>query len=110
VTIVESNLDDDIEVREGAHLERCQIRDGAIVGAAARLSEVVVGSMSEVRSEPETPTTIERLVALGDEVTVYAGVSMSNDISVFPRLKIPTGIRIPPHTEVAGPADVLRHL
>jgi NDP-sugar pyrophosphorylase family protein len=110
VTITESNLDDDVEIRQGAHVERSQIRDGAIVGAGAHLSEVVVGSMSEVRSEPDAPTTIERLVALGDEVTVYAGVSMSDDISVFPRLKIPAGIRIPPHTEVAGPADVLRYL
>ena len=81
-----------------------------MVGAGAHLSEVVVGSMTEVRSEPDAPTTIERLVALGDEVTVHAGVTMSDDISVFPRLKIPAGIRIPPHTEVAGPADVLRYL
>ena len=110
VTITESNLDDDVEIRQGARVERSQIRDGAIVGAGARLSEVVVGSMSEVRSELDTPTTIERLVALGDEVTVHAGVSMSDDISVFPRLKIPANIRIPPHTEVAGPADVLRYL
>ena len=110
VTITESNLDDDVEIRQGARVERCQIRDGAIVGAGARLSEVVVGSMSEVRSELDAPTTIERLVALGDEVTVHAGVSMSDDISVFPRLKIPANIRIPPHTEVAGPSDVLRYL
>ena len=110
VTITESNLDDDVEIRQDARVERSQIRDGAIVGAGARLSEVVVGSMSEVRSELDTPTTIERLVALGDEVTVHAGVSMSDDISVFPRLKIPANIRIPPHTEVAGPADVLRYL
>ena len=110
VTITESNLDDDVEIRQGARVERSQIRDGAIVGAGARLSEVVVGSMSEVRSELDTPTTIERLVALGDEVTVHAGVTMSDDISVFPRLKIPVNIRIPPHTEVAGPADVLRYL
>jgi NDP-sugar pyrophosphorylase family protein len=110
VTITESNLDDDVEIRQGARVERSQIRDGAIVGAGARLSEVVVGSMSEVRSELDAPTTIERLVALGDEVTVHAGVSMSDDISVFPRLKIPMNIRIPPHTEVAGPADVLRYL
>jgi NDP-sugar pyrophosphorylase family protein len=110
VTITESNLDDDVEVRAGARVERSQIRDGALIGAAATLSEVVVGSMSEVRSEPETPTTIQRLVALGDEVTLYAGVTMCDDISVFPRLKIPFGIKVPPHTEVAGPADVLRYL
>jgi NDP-sugar pyrophosphorylase family protein len=110
VTITESNLDDDVEVREGARVERSQIRDGAIIGAGARLSEVVVGSMVELRSELDAVTRIERLVALGDEVTVHAGVQLADDISVYPRLKIPAGIEVPPHTEVAGPADVLRYL
>jgi NDP-sugar pyrophosphorylase family protein len=110
VTITESNLDDDVEVREGARVERSQIRDGAIIGAGARLSEVVVGSMVELRSEHDAVTRIERLVALGDEVTVHAGVQLADDISVYPRLKIPAGIEVPPHTEVAGPADVLRYL
>jgi NDP-sugar pyrophosphorylase family protein len=110
VTISESNLDDDIEIHRDAVIERSQIRDGAIVGAAARLSETVVGSMSEVRSEPYNPTTIEGYVALGDEVIVYAGVFLSGDISVYPRLKIPTGIAIPSGVEVTGPADVLRYL
>jgi NDP-sugar pyrophosphorylase family protein len=110
VTITESNLDDDVEVREGARVERSQIRDGAIIGAGAQLSEVVVGSMVELRSELDAVTRIERLVALGDEVTVHAGVRLADDISVYPRLKVPAGIEVPPHTEVAGPADVLRYL
>ncbi len=110
VVISESNLDDDVEVREGARIERSQIRDGAIVGAGARLREVVVGSMSEIRSEPEAVTVIEGCVALGDEVTVHAGVHLSGGISVYPRLKIPAGISVPPNTEVTGSADVLRYL
>ncbi len=110
VTISESNLDDDVEVREGARIVRCQIRDGAIVGAGAVLTEVVVGSMSEVRSELELPTIVEDCVALGDEVTVHPGVRLAHDVSVYPRLKLPIGIHVPPHTEVTGPADVLRYL
>lgn len=110
VVIRDSNLDDDIEVQEGAVISRSQIRDGAIVGPGARLSEVVVGSMSEIRSHPSTPTVIERNVALGDEVTVHAGVHLSDDVSVYPRLKIPAGIHVPPESEVTGPADVLRYL
>jgi hypothetical protein len=66
--------------------------------------------MSEIRAELRAPTTIARLVALGDEVTVYAGVHLRDDISVYPRLKLPAGIVVPPHTEVTGPADVLRYL
>jgi hypothetical protein len=66
--------------------------------------------MTEVRSDHASPTVIEEYVALGDEVVVYAGVRLMNGISVFPRLKIPTGIRVPPGSEITGPADVLRYL
>jgi NDP-sugar pyrophosphorylase family protein len=110
VRISGSNLDDDIEVHRDAIIERSQIRDGAIVGAAAQISEAVIGSMTEIRSEPFHPTTIERFVALGDEVVVYPGVHLADGISVYPRLKLPSGIRIPEEMEVTGPADVLRYL
>ncbi|HEU4355664.1 MAG TPA: NDP-sugar synthase [Actinomycetota bacterium] len=110
VQIRESNLDDDIEIYRDALVERSQIRDGAIVGAAARLSEAFVGSMTEIRSEPYNQTTIEGCVALGDEVTVYPGVFLSDEISVYPRLKLPGGIQIPAGVDLTGPADVLRYL
>lgn len=110
VRIIGSNLDDDIEVHRDAFIERSQIRDGAIIGAAAQISEAVIGSMTEIRSEPFHPTTIERFVALGDEVVVYPGVHLADGVSVYPRLKLPSGIRIPAEMEVTGPADVLRYL
>jgi NDP-sugar pyrophosphorylase family protein len=110
VRISESNLDDDIEIHRDTSIERSQIRDGAIVGAAAHLSETVVGSMSEVRSEPYNQTTVQGCVALGDEVIVYPGVFLSEDVMVYPRLKLPSGIKIPAGVEVTGPADVLRYL
>jgi NDP-sugar pyrophosphorylase family protein len=110
VEIVESNLDDDVEVRAGAHVARSQLRDGAIVGEGAWLHEVVVGSMSEIRSERELRTVIEGGVALGDEVVVHAGVHLADHVSVYPRLKVPAGIKVPGGTEVTGPADVLRYL
>ena len=110
VRIRESNLDDDIEVQRDASIERSQIRDGAVIGPSARLFEAVVGSMSEVRSEPFNPTSIERFVALGDEVIVYPGVHLADDVAVYPRLRLPFGISVPAGTELAGPADVLNHL
>jgi NDP-sugar pyrophosphorylase family protein len=110
VTITESNLDDDIEIQRGATIHRSQIRDGAIVGPMARLSDVVVGSMCEIRSEPYNPTVMERYVALGDEVIVYPGVRLEEEVSVYPRLKLPSGIKVAPGSEIAGPADVLRYL
>ena len=110
VVITESNLDDDVEVREGAFISRSQIRDGAIVGPGARLRNAVVGSMSEIRSEHSSPTVIEDHVALGDEVIVYAGVRLRGDIAVYPRLKLPNGIRVPPGSELTAADDVLRYL
>jgi NDP-sugar pyrophosphorylase family protein len=110
VRISDSNLDDDIEVHRDAWIERTQIRDGAIVGPSAHLSDAVIGSMTEIRSEPFNLTTVERYVALGDEVVVYPGVHLADEVSVYPRLKLPSGISFPPGTEVAGPADVLRFL
>jgi NDP-sugar pyrophosphorylase family protein len=110
VVITESNLDDDVEVRSGAYISRSQVRDGAIIGPRATIRRTVVGSMSEIRSDPRNPTVLENYVGLGDEVVVYAGVRLSGDVSVYPRLKIPAGIRVPPGSEITGPADVLRYL
>jgi NDP-sugar pyrophosphorylase family protein len=110
VVITESNLDDDVEVRAGAYIGRSQVRDGAIIGRRATIRNSVVGSMSEIRSEPANPTFLEDYVALGDEVVVYAGVKLSGDVSVYPRLKIPAGVKVPPGTEITGPADVLKYL
>jgi NDP-sugar pyrophosphorylase family protein len=110
VRISGSNLDDDIEVQRDALIERSQIRDGAIIGPSARIVEAVIGSMTEVRSEPFHPTSIEGFVALGDEVTVYPGVHLANQVAIYPRLKLPSDIRIPEGTDVTGPADVLRYL
>ncbi len=110
VVISESNLDDDVEVRAGAYISRSQVRDGAIIGHGATIRNAVIGSMSEIRSEKGNPTVVEDYVGLGDEVTIYAGVRLAGGISIYPRLKIPTNIRVPPGTEVTGPADVLRYL
>jgi NDP-sugar pyrophosphorylase family protein len=110
VVITESNLDDDVEVGEGAFIARSQVRDGAIIGEATRLRNAVIGSMSEVRSERDRPTLIEEYVALGDEVVVSAGVRLSGNISVYPRLKVPAGIAVPRDTELTDPSEVLSFL
>jgi NDP-sugar pyrophosphorylase family protein len=107
VVITESNVDDDVEVREGASVARSQIRDGAIVGPGATVRNSVVGSMSEVQSEPGRATVIEDFVALGDEVVVFPGVRLSGGVSVYPRLKVPSGVHVPPGAEVATPQDVI---
>jgi NDP-sugar pyrophosphorylase family protein len=107
VVITESNLDDDVEVREGAYVARSQVRDGAIVGPGATVRDSVIGSMSEVQSAPGRTTVIEDFVALGDEVVVFPGVRLAGGVSVYPRLKIPSGVHVPPGAEIATPQDVI---
>ena len=107
VVITESNLDDDIEVREGAYIARSQVRDGAIVGPGATIRNSVVGSMSEVQSAPGRATVLEDFVALGDEVVVSPGVRLAGGVSVYPRLKVPAGIQVAPGAELATPEDVI---
>jgi NDP-sugar pyrophosphorylase family protein len=107
VVITESNLDDDVEVREGAYIARSQVRDGAIVGPGATVRNSVVGSMSEVRSAPGRTTVVEDFVALGDEVVVSPGVRLAGNVNVYPRLKVPAGISVPPGAELVTPQDVI---
>lgn len=107
VVITESNLDDDVEVREGAYVARSQVRDGAIVGPGATVRDSVIGSMSEVQSAPGRATVIEDFVALGDEVVVFPGVRLAGGVSVYPRLKVPSGVQVPAGAEIATPQDVI---
>jgi NDP-sugar pyrophosphorylase family protein len=107
VVITEADVDDDVDIREGAYIARSCIRDGAIVGPAATVRNSVVGSMSEVRSVPGRPTVIDEFVALGDEVIVHPGVRLAGHISVYPRLKIPAGIHVAPGTDLETPQDVI---
>ncbi|HJV03962.1 MAG TPA: NDP-sugar synthase [Actinomycetota bacterium] len=110
VVITESNLDDDVEVRDGAYVSRSSIRDGAIIGPEATIRNSVIGSMSEVRSERGRATVIEDFVALGDEVVVHPGVRVGGEVSVYPRLKLPEGIRVERGAELATSEDVLDRL
>jgi NDP-sugar pyrophosphorylase family protein len=107
VTITDSNLDDDVDVREGAYIARSSIRDGAIIGPGATVRNSVIGSMSEIRSRPDEPTVLEDYVALGDEAVIHPGVRLAGNVSVYPRLKIPAGIRVPPGKELTDAADIL---
>jgi NDP-sugar pyrophosphorylase family protein len=107
VVITEADVDDDVDIREGAYIARSCIRDGAIVGPAATVRNSVVGSMSEVRSARGRPTLIDEFVALGDEVVVHPGVRLSGHVNVYPRLKIPGGINVAPGSELATPQDVI---
>ncbi len=109
VTLEDCNVDDGVEIREGAVVVRSSVRDGAILGPYARIENSYVGSMAEIRSEKERPTWVAGHSALGDEVQLQAGVRLYA-VSVWPRVRIPLGAAIPPGTEIKGAEDVMAYL
>lgn len=110
VRLSESNIDDGVEIHPDAEVARSQVRDGAMIGSAARVTDSYIGSMAEVRSTHTAPTTVEHFVALGDEVVIQPGVSISDNISLYPRVRVPTGAAIPPGSEIRSAEDVMRYL
>ncbi|MEX2557244.1 MAG: NDP-sugar synthase [Actinomycetota bacterium] len=106
----ESNIDDGCEIHEGARIVRSNIRDGAAIGRAAQVTDSYVGSMAEVRSQPDKPTVVEHFVALGDEVILQPGVTLSDNVSLYPRVRVPSGAQIPAGAEIRSAEDVMKYL
>jgi NDP-sugar pyrophosphorylase family protein len=104
------NVDDGCEIHEGARVVRSNIRDGATVGRAAEVTDSYVGSMAEVRSQPDRRTVVDHFVALGDEVVLQPGVMLSDNVSLYPRVRIPSGAQIPPGVEIRSAEDVMKYL
>jgi NDP-sugar pyrophosphorylase family protein len=86
--IADSNVDDGVEIGEGVNVRRSAIREGVRIGAGAAVHNSYVGTMSQVDSTLETPTRLERHVALADEVVVEAGVFLGGPLSAHPRERI----------------------
>jgi len=107
VTLSACNIDDDCEIYEDATLVRSSIGAGSIVGPYARVEDTLTGIMVELLSTRERPITLKRYVAIGDEVIVRDGVTMTDYITIHPRLKVPSGVRIPPHTDVESAEHIL---
>jgi NDP-sugar pyrophosphorylase family protein len=106
----ESNVDDGCEIHEGARIVRSNIRDGAMVGRMAQVTDSYVGSMGEVRSQPDKPTVVDHFVALGDEVILQPGVTLSDNVSLYPRVRVPSGAQIPSGAEIRSAEDVMKYL
>jgi NDP-sugar pyrophosphorylase family protein len=110
VSIVDSNVDDGVEIDQGAKIRRTAVRDGAIVGPHAAVSDSYLGSMVEVRSSSVRRTILEGYVGVGDEAVIQEGVHLLGRISVYPRVKVPLGAEIPEGAEIRDANDVLKYM
>lgn len=110
VKIVDSNVDDGVEIDEGAQIRRSAVRDGAIVGPHAAISDTYLGSMVEIRSSSVRRTVLEGYVGVGDEAVIQEGVHLLGRISVYPRVKVPFGAEIPEGAEIRDANDVLKYM
>lgn len=111
VSIADSNIDDGVDIGSGVEIRRSAVRDGAIIGPQAQLTDSYIGSMVEVRSSSRRRTAVGAYAAVGDEVVIQAGAQLTESrISIYPRLKIPAGAELPAGAEIRDAEDVLRYL
>lgn len=110
VSLSECNIDDDCEIQESATIMRSSIGSGSLVGPYCQLADILTGTMVELQSTHHHPISMSRFVAIGDEVIVREGVAMHDSITIHPRLKVPSGIHIPPKTDIQNAEHLLEYL
>jgi NDP-sugar pyrophosphorylase family protein len=106
----ECNIDDDCEVYGGASVIRSSIGAGTIIGPHAHIEDTLTGIMVELQSSRATPISLSRFVAIGDEVVIRGGVNLSDGVTIHPRLRVPSGIRIPANTDIDSAEMMLDHI
>lgn len=110
VVLSECNIDDDCEIFENVEVFRSSIGAGALIGPYSHISDTLTGTMVELQSTREQPVSLKRFVAIGDETVVRGGVALTDGVTIYPRLKVPSGIHIPPNVEIASADQMLEYL
>ncbi|MHB0936016.1 MAG: sugar phosphate nucleotidyltransferase [Armatimonadota bacterium] len=110
VILEESNVDDDCEIFEDTTIIRSSIGAGSVIGPYSYIEDTLTGIMVELSSTREHPILLKRYVAIGDEVVVRGGVTLTDSVTIHPRLKVPSGVRIPARTDVESPEQMLEYL
>jgi len=110
VILEESNIDDDCEIFEDTTIIRSSIGAGSVIGPYSYIEDTLTGIMVELDSTREHPILLKRYVAIGDEVVVRGGVTLTDSVTIHPRLKVPSGVRIPARTDVESSEQILEYL
>ena len=85
-SVIEANA----VISSGARIERSVVADGSYIGEGAELIDALVGRSSYVQARARV---LERS-ALGDEVTVGEGATISPDVKVFPYKMVESGANV----------------
>ena len=110
VTLSECNIDDDVEIFENSSILRSSIGAGSVLGPYSHIEDTLTGTMVEIQSTRERPVSLKRFVAIGDETVIRGGVSLSDSVTIYPRLKVPSGIQIPPNIDIESAEQMLEYL
>ncbi|MHB9133254.1 MAG: sugar phosphate nucleotidyltransferase [Armatimonadota bacterium] len=110
VVLSECNIDDDCEICENATILRSSIGSGSLIGPYSHIEDTLTGTMVEVQSTADAPISLSRHVALGDEAVVQGGVSLAESVTIYPRLKVPSGILLPGNTDIETAEQMLDYL
>ncbi len=110
VTLSECNIDDDCEIFENATIIRSSIGAGSMIGPNCLIEDTLTGTMVELQSTEKAPIELRRFVAIGDEVIIRSGVTLDDSVTIFPRLKVPSGIKVPANTDVESAEKMLEFL
>ena len=107
VTLSACNIDDDCEINNDTSIVRSSIGAGSIIGPYCHIEDTLTGIMVELHSTREQPILLKRFVAIGDEVVVRGGVTLTDYVTIHPRLKVPSGVRVPGHTDIENAEQIL---
>jgi len=106
----ESNIDDECDIQEHAILHRTSVGEGSRIGPYSSLTDVVTGGIVEIQSTRQDPVTMSGFTAIGDGVVVQHGAMLHNQVTVFPRIRITAGVRVPARMEIQSPEQLYRLL
>jgi len=110
VTLTECNIDDDCEILENTTVSRSSVGAGSLIGPYCHIEDTLTGTMVELQSNQESPISLKRYVAIGDEVVIRGGVELTDGVTIYPRLKVPSGINIPANTDISNAEQMLDYL
>jgi len=85
-----SVIGDNVVISSGATVERSVVAEGSYIGEGAQLIDTLVGRSSYVQARARI---LERS-ALGDDVIVGEGATVSPDVKVFPHKTVESGANV----------------